>query len=77
MVRGDNAAAKGFYAAIGYEMQDVEVRVEFYPKRKVKKLYTLDNEFIREDPMTWEDMQLDLPITGQDPGLPNPVIPPE
>ncbi|MFM5923559.1 MAG: GNAT family acetyltransferase [Novosphingobium sp.] len=23
MVRGDNAAAKGFYAAIGYELQDV------------------------------------------------------
>jgi ribosomal protein S18 acetylase RimI-like enzyme len=23
MVRGDNAAAKGFYAAIGYEVQDV------------------------------------------------------
>ena len=23
MVRGDNLAAKGFYAAIGYEVQDV------------------------------------------------------
>lgn len=65
----------------GYEMQDQKVQVAFLPSEKKKRLFDLETgKFIREDPMSWEDMQIGLPFIqgGEvDPSIPNPVIDPE